>query len=297
MKSHKSILIAFLLNLFFSIFEFIGGIFTRSVAIISDSIHDLGDSLSIGISYLLEKKSKKQPDNIYTYGYSRYSIIASVITTIILIVGSIVVVYNAILRIIEPVNINYNGMILFAFVGVIVNFIAAFITHGEKSLNQKTVSLHMLEDVLGWIVVLIGAMIMKFTNFAIIDPILSICVSIFIFIHAISHLKEAIDIFLEKAPDNIDVIHLKECLLDNKEIIDVHHMHIWSMDGINNYATMHVVVKEYSIDLKNEIKHLLKHHNISHVTIEFEGENEKCDSLNCKVEDHSSHHHHHHHHH
>lgn len=297
MKSHKSILIAFLLNLFFSIFEFIGGIFTRSVAIISDSIHDLGDSLSIGISYLLEKKSKKQPDNIYTYGYSRYSIIASVITTIILIVGSIVVVYNAILRIIEPVNINYNGMILFAFVGVIVNFIAAFITHGEKSLNQRTVSLHMLEDVLGWIVVLIGAMIMKFTNFAIIDPILSICVSIFIFILAISHLKEAIDIFLEKAPDNIDVIHLKECLLDNKEIIDVHHMHIWSMDGINNYATMHVVVKEYSIDLKNEIKHLLKHHNISHVTIEFEGENEKCDSLNCKVEDHSSHHHHHHHHH
>ena len=114
MKSEKNILIAFLLNLTFSVFEFIGGIFTNSVAIISDSIHDLGDAVSIGISYFLEKKSKKQPDEIYTYGYLRYSVIGSVITTLILLVGSVLVVINAIKRILNPAEINYNGMIIFA---------------------------------------------------------------------------------------------------------------------------------------------------------------------------------------
>ena len=114
MRTEKNILVAFVLNLLFSIFEFVGGIFTGSVAIISDAIHDIGDALSIGISYFLEKKSKKQPDDVYTYGYARYSVIGSVITTLILLFGSVMVIYNAILRIINPVPINYNGMILFA---------------------------------------------------------------------------------------------------------------------------------------------------------------------------------------
>jgi len=295
MKSHRNILIAFLLNLFFSIFEFVGGIFTRSVAIISDSIHDLGDSLSIGIAYFLEKKSKKQPDEVYTYGYSRYSIIASLIVTLILILGSGIVIYNSILRIINPVSINYDGMIIFGVFGVVINLIAALVTHNKESLNQKAVSLHMLEDVLGWIIVLIGAIVMRFTDFSIIDPILSIGVAIFLLIHATFHLKEAIDLFLEKAPKNIDINHIKEDLLKNKEIIDIHHIHLWSMDGINNYATMHVVSKNYSCELKNEIKEHLKEHNITHVTIEFESENEVCECQDCKVEDHTHHHHHHHH--
>ena len=96
MKTEKNILIAFILNLAFSIFEFAGGIFTGSVAIISDAVHDIGDAVSIGISYFFEKKSKKQPDEKYTYGYARYSIIGSVITTLILLFGSVMVIFNAI---------------------------------------------------------------------------------------------------------------------------------------------------------------------------------------------------------
>ena len=149
MKSEKNILIAFILNLNFSVFEFFGGIFTNSVAIISDSIHDIGDAVSIGISYFLEKKSKKQPDNTYTYGYLRYSVIGSIITTLILLVGSVLVVINAVKRILNPVDINYNGMIIFAIIGVVVNFLAAYFTRHGDSLNQKAVNLHMLEDVLG----------------------------------------------------------------------------------------------------------------------------------------------------
>ncbi|MBR5246131.1 MAG: cation transporter, partial [Clostridia bacterium] len=174
MRTEKNILIAFILNLSFSIFEIIGGFFTGSVAIVSDAIHDMGDAASIGISYFLEKKSKKQPDETYTYGYARFSVIGSVITTLILLFGSVMVIYNAVMRIFNPVEINYNGMIIFAVVGAVVNFIAAYFTKDGDSLNQKAVNLHMLEDVLGWIVVLIGAIIMRFTDISIIDPIMSI---------------------------------------------------------------------------------------------------------------------------
>ena len=164
MKTEKNILIAFILNFAFSIFEFLGGIFTNSVAILSDAIHDIGDALSIGISYFLEKKSKKEPDEKYTYGYARYSVLGATITTAILMVGSVLVIINAIDRILNPVEINYNGMIIFAIFGVIVNFLAAYFTKEGNSINQRSVNLHMIEDVLGWIVVLIGALIMRFTD-------------------------------------------------------------------------------------------------------------------------------------
>ena len=170
MKTEKNILVAFILNLAFSVFEMVGGFFTGSVAIVSDAIHDIGDAASIGISYFLEKKSKKQPDEAYTYGYARYSVIGSVITTLILLFGSCVVIYNAIGRILSPTEINYNGMIIFAVVGVGVNLAAALFTRDGHSLNQKAVNLHMLEDVLGWIVVLIGALVMRFTGFTWLDP-------------------------------------------------------------------------------------------------------------------------------
>jgi cobalt-zinc-cadmium efflux system protein len=176
-------------NLSFSIFEFIGGIFTGSVAILSDAIHDIGDAMSNGMSYFLEKKSKKQPDDIYTFGYARFSVIGSVITTLILLFGSAAVVYNAVIRIFNPVEINYNGMIAFAVIGALVNFFAAYFTREGDSLNQKAVNLHMLEDVLGWIVVLFGAIIMRFTDISIIDPLMSMGVAVFIFINAIKNLK------------------------------------------------------------------------------------------------------------
>ena len=155
MKTEKNILIAFILNLAFSIFEFVGGALTGSVAIVSDAVHDLGDAVSIGASWLLERKSKKQPDEVYTYGYRRFSVMGSLITTVILLVGSGIVIYNAIERIINPVEINYNGMILFAVIGAVVNLIAAFVTKDGDSINQRAVNLHMLEDVLGWLAVLV----------------------------------------------------------------------------------------------------------------------------------------------
>ncbi|MBQ3057977.1 MAG: cation transporter [Clostridia bacterium] len=298
MKSDKKILIAFILNLAFSIFEFFGGVFTGSVAIISDSVHDIGDAASIGISYFLEKKSKKQPDEKYTYGYVRYSIIGSIITTFILITGSLIVIYNAILRIINPTQINYNGMIIFAIVGVFVNLCAALFTREGDSLNQKAVNLHMLEDVLGWLVVLIGAVVMRFTNFALIDPIMSIGVAFFILINAVKNLKEIVELFLEKTPHGIDINEIKNHIREIDGVIDAHHIHIWSMDGQSNYATMHIVTNEDAHTIKHKVKVELAEHGIKHATLELESENEHCSEKECHVEDNiSSHGHHHHHHH
>ena len=296
MKSEKNILVAFLLNLAFSVFELIGGIFTNSVAIISDSVHDIGDAVSIGASWFLERKSKKQPDNIYTYGYLRYSVLGSMITVLILLVGSVLVVINAVGRIVDPQEINYNGMIAFAIIGVAVNFLAAWFTRDGESLNQKAVNLHMLEDVLGWAVVLIGAVVMRFTDLKLIDPILSIGVAVYIFIHAFSHLKEAVDLFLVKVPHGIDPEEINRHLKELDNVLDAHHIHIWSMDGSSNYATMHIVTNGDPAAVKKAAKEELHHHGICHVTIEIESENEACEEIHCHTHSEAHHHHGHHHH-
>lgn len=296
MKTEKNILVAFLLNLFFSIFELIGGIFTNSVAIISDAVHDLGDSFSIGLSYFLEKKSKKKPDDKYTYGYMRYSVLGAIITNTILITGSVLVIYNAIERFFNPVDINYNGMIIFAIFGVIVNFLAAYFTREGDSLNQKAVNLHMMEDVLGWIVVLIGALVIKVTEINMIDSILSIGVACYVLIHALTSFKDIVDLFLTKVPSSVNVSELSKHILEIDGVEDVHHVHVWSMDGVNNYATMHVVSNKKDISkLKKLIREELEEHGINHVTIEIDNNKDDCSDKECEVK-HNKHSHHHHHH-
>ena len=269
MKTEKNILIAFLLNLSFSIIEFIGGLITNSVAILSDSIHDLGDAISIGISFFLEKKSKKKADKKYTYGYMRYSVLGGVITTTILLVGSILVIIG------------------------VLNTIAAYVTKEGDSINQKSVNLHMLEDVLGWIVVLFGAIIMSFTKIQILDSIMSIGVSIYILFHALKNLKSILDVFLEKTPKDIDLDEIKKELLKVEEVDDIHHIHIWSMDGYQNYATMHIVTKSKNISkIKRQIRENLEKYKICHAILETE--EEACDEIECNISARPETHHHHH---
>lgn len=297
-KTEKNILIAFLLNLSFSVIEFVGGIITGSVAIVSDSVHDLGDAMSIGASFFLEKKSKKAPDEKYTYGYMRYSVLGSVITTVILLFGSLAVIYNAVERIIKPVEINYDGMIVFAVIGAAVNFLAAYFTKEGDSLNQKAVNLHMLEDVLGWVVVLVGAVIMRFTDITIIDPLMSVGVAVFILANSLRNLKEVLNIFLEKTPEDIDLEKIRAHICSIDGVSDVHHIHLRSLDGYSNYITMHVVATGNSHEIKHKVREELSEHGINHATIELEEVGEHCHEKECRLEHHeASHHHHHHHHH
>lgn len=281
MKTDRNIRIAFVLNLAFSIFEFFGGFFTGSAAIISDAIHDLGDAASIGVACLLEAKSKRRPDAQFSYGYARYSVLGGLITTLILLIGSIMAIFHAAGRLVNPVEIHYDGMIVFAVVGVLVNFCAAHVTHGGHSHNQRAVNLHMLEDVLGWLAVLIGAVVMKFTDWAIIDPILSICVAAFVCLHAAGHLKEILDLFLDKTPEGINPDSLRERLLAVEGVKDVHHIHIRSLDGHNHCATMHIVCSGEASACKRAIRSILAEQGIHHATLELEKEDEACPEECC----------------
>ena len=294
MKSENRILLAFLLNFTFSVIEFIGGFFTGSVAIASDALHDLGDAVSIGISYVLEKKSKRQPNGVFTYGYGRYSVLGSLITTMILLIGSVAVIGNGINKIINPTEIHYDGMILLGVVGVCVNLLAAVLTRQGDSLGQKAVNLHMLEDVLGWIAVLFGAVIMRYTDIAIIDPILSVCIGAFILISAVRTLKSTIEVFLEKAPRDIDIDEVRTHVLQIEGVADIHHIHLWSLDGQNNYATMHIVTSGDAHRIKEMVREELAEQGIVHVTLELEDVGEHCHHTHCHVElkSHNCHHHH-----
>ena len=296
MKSEKNILVAFILNLTFSLFELAGGIFTGSVAIISDAVHDMGDAMSIGIAWALEKKSKGAPDERYTYGYSRFSVLGGLITTVILLAGSCAVIVNAVGRLINPREINYDGMIILALVGVAVNLTAAYFTRGGDGINQRAVNLHMLEDVLGWVVVLVGAVVMRFTNFTVIDPIMSIGVALFILVSSLKGLKEVLDIFLEKTPEGISIKEIKAHLCEIEGVTDVHHIHLRTVDGSGIYAEMHIVTEGDAHIIKHKIRDELSELGVVHSTLELETAGEHCDEKECRVRHcgHIGHHHHHH---
>lgn len=297
MNTQRNILVAFLLNLGFSVFEFFGGLFTGSVAILSDAVHDLGDALGIGVSWFLERKSKRAADHTYTYGYARFSVLGSVFTCGILLLGSVGVVVSAIGRLMNPVPIRYDGMILFAVVGVAVNLTAAFVTRKGESLNQKAVNLHMLEDVLTWVVVLVGAVVMRYTDWAVIDPLASIGVAVYVFIHAVGHLRAAVDIFLEKVPDGYAVEEIKARVEEMDGIANAHHVHIRSIDGHTHAASLHVVCDGDSAAAKAAVRAALGEMGIAHVTVEVEREGETCGQPWCDLTEchnHGGHHHHHH---
>ena len=298
MKTQRNILIAFILNLSFSIFEYIGGLVTGSVAIVSDSVHDLGDAFSIGVSWLLEKKSKRAPDEKYTYGYARFSVMGGLITVMILIAGSVLVIAGAVRRIISPVTINYDGMIIMAVIGVVLNFAAAWFTREGDSINQRAVNLHMLEDVLGWVVVLMGAVIMRFTDLSVIDPVMSIAVAIFILVGSVKELLRVVDLFLVKIPEGISVEEVAEHVQEIEGVEGVHHIHVWSMDGNNKYATMHIVTDADPENVKRAVRAELGEHGICHVTLETESSLDTCAEEHCEVPESpegAGHHHHHHH--
>ena len=200
-ESTKWIWTAFFLNLGFAIIEWIGWFWTNSIAIISDAIHDLGDSLAIGLAYIFEKVSKKKANEKYTYWYARFSILGALITVLILIIGSFFILKNAIIRFSNPSEINSVWMLILAVIGLLINWFAARKTAKWEWLNEKAITLHLLEDVLGRAAVLVWSILIYFFHWNFIDPLLSIWICMFILINACKLLKWVIDIFLEKTPE------------------------------------------------------------------------------------------------
>ena len=280
-QSSKHIRYAFFLNLAFTIIEFVGGILTNSMAILSDAIHDLGDSITLGLAWYFQKVATKGRNEKYTYGYKRFSLLGAIINSIILTLGSILILIETIPRIINPEVADAKGMIWLAIIGIIANGAAVLRLKKGNSINEKVVSLHLLEDVLGWIAILIGSIIMYFFDIPIIDPLLSIGISIYILVHVFRNISETIRIFLQGSPENIDQENLRENLTKVEGIREIHDLHLWTVDGNYHVATMHVVTEnninmEEMALLKNEIREKLDAMQIHHATIEFESIEEKC---------------------
>ncbi len=285
MEEKENIKLAFFLNLGFSIFEFIGGLLTNSVSIFSDAIHDLGDSLTIGISYFLERLSLKKKDAVHTYGYRRYSVFGAFLTSTILLLSSLFVLFGAFNRIFHPADIHLTGMIIFAIFGILINGYATIKTSKSMNMNEKSVNLHMLEDVLGWIAVLIGALLIKATGWVIIDPLLSIVIAIIIGYKSIRNIMDILNVLLETVPTTINIEQIKQSIENLDKIKNVHHIHVWSIDGNDIFLTMHVQIdktvtkKNYEL-VKKSVKDLLETNGIKHSTIELEYE--ECQKKDCE---------------
>jgi cobalt-zinc-cadmium efflux system protein len=272
---------AFFLNLLFTFIEIIGGLYTNSLAVLSDALHDAGDSVVLGLAWYFQKVSGKKRDTNYSYGYRRYSILGAVINIIILIVGSILIIIAAIPRLLNPAEPDATGMIVLSIIGIAFNGLAFLKLKNGHSHNERVVGLHILEDVLGWVAILIGSIIMYFFDLPIIDPILSLLIALYILYNAAKNLKSTIGIILQKIPDDFQTKDIVNALTELEGVCDVHDLRAWTMDGEFNVLTAHLVLDtiDYSVDLvmlKQEAKRILSERGIHHSTLEFETRNEQC---------------------
>lgn len=283
-EGEKNIKTAFLLNFAFTLLEIAGGLWTNSMAILSDALHDLGDSLSLGAAWYLERKSSKKPDSKFTFGYSRFSLLGAVINSLVLLGGSALVLIRSVPRLLSPEDVKAEGMLVFAIFGIAVNTIAMLRLRKGSSLNQKTVSWHLLEDALGWAAVLIASIILLFFDIPIIDPILSIAITVYVLYNAIKNLKKGIDIFLQAAPPHLSTEEIEKELNEILPVCKVYHTHLWSLDGQKNLLSTNIVVhdeisRQEIIEIKNSVREYLNQKGIIHHTIEIEFECEETNKL------------------
>ena len=272
---------AFFLNFSFTLLEVIGGLLTNSVAILSDAVHDLGDSLALGLAWYLDRVAQRGEDHQFSYGYRRFSLLGAIITTTVLIIGSMIILIEAVPRLFNPEPTNAQGMILFALLGVAVNGFAVLRLKGEKSLNARAIAWHLIEDVLGWAAVLVASIVLLFTDFYILDPILSILITIYILFNVLKNMGRTLSVFLQAVPDNIDVTLIDERLNEIEHVCSTHHTHVWSLDGEHHVLTSHIVVdedisKELVVCIRKEVLELVRELAFAHSTIEIEFGEDDC---------------------
>lgn len=273
-SSSKNIKIAFLLNFTFSIIEIFGGILTNSSAILSDAIHDLGDSLSLGLAMVFEKKSEKNANKVFTYGYKRLSVISAIINILVLAIGTVLVLRESIERLLSPQPIVAEGMLFLAIIGVLINGISVFRMKSSIKISEKAVMLHLLEDLFGWIAVFIVSIVVMFTDFYILDPILSLIIC-FIMIRNIYYgIKSLYKIIMQAIPEGIEISKIENEIFDKIDGISIESFRVWSLDGESNVASLNILTNDISsvkniFSIKDEVKHILSNHNIEDVTVEI----------------------------
>ncbi len=280
-RASKNLKVAFFLNLAFTVFEFFGGLYTNSIALTSDALHDVGDTFALGSAWYLENLSKRKPDKKFTFGYVRFSLLGALINSVILIVGSIFIIWHSVERLIHPEETDAAGMIVFAVVGVVVNAIAAWRLMGGKTMNEQVMSWHLLEDVLGWLAILIAAVVMYFKDVPFLDPALSLFIAAFILYGVFKRLRKTLFIFLQGVPSHIDLVELEIKLKEVEHVNSIHDCRIWSLEGEQNVFTVHVLLENISSaaevhEVRMNLLKLLKPYNFKHITIQTEFDPATC---------------------
>ena len=280
-QNEANIKIAFFLNIGFAVAEIFGGYFTNSMAILADALHDLGDSLSLLVSWRLERLSGRQEDLRYSYGYKRFSMLSALISAVVLVVGSIYVITEAVERLRNPKLPDARGMLIFALVGMTVNGYAAFRTSRGKNLNAKIISWHLIEDMLGWAAVLVISIVLLFSEFYFLDPLLSLIVTGIVLYNVFKNLRRTLSLFLQAVPETIDISSFEKEIVQMDMVGGIHHTHAWSLDGENHVLTTHIILcpaakKEQIRAIKNRIRELALRFGVTHSTVEFEYMEEDC---------------------
>lgn len=278
--------LAFALNFVFTIAEIIGGFWTNSVAILADALHDFGDSMALLLAIIMQRVSRRGRDETFSYGYRRFSLLGALFNGLILVAGAVVIFFEAIPRIFAPEAVHAPGMIGFAVAGILFNGLAVLRLHGAGSLNERMVRWHLLEDVLGWVAVLITATFMLFFDLPVLDPLLSIGINLFVLYNVVRMLYETTKVFLQSVPKSVSVTEIERRISEAAGVTSLHDTHVWSLDGSYNVLTTHVVVSEGAAfeeicEIKNTVRTIARENSINHATIEVERPDEDCGLANC----------------
>ena len=296
MKAKYTVWIAFFLNLSYAIVEFIAGGIFGSSAVLADSVHDLGDAIAIGISAFLETISNREEDRRYTLGYKRFSLLGALVTSVILIIGSILVILENITKIFNPQPVNDEGILWLGIIAVSTNVLASLVVRKGKTKNESILSLHFLEDTLGWLAVILMAIILRFTDWYILDSLLSLVISIFILTKVIPRFWSALKIFLEAVPEGAEAGNLEKDLETLTNVKSVNQLSIWSMDGLENNAIVHICIKDWEqmMETKEVVRQCLEERGVQNITIEVDSSQSNHAQHRRKVRELEQRHGHHH---
>ncbi|WP_165211570.1 cation diffusion facilitator family transporter [Streptococcus tangpeifui] len=269
-QSTSRIFIAFMSNFIFAIVEMIFGSIFNSSAILADSVHDFGDALAIGLSYYFEQLSKRRSDYRYTLGYWRFSLLGALMTAVILIIGSTLVLFENVQKVMHPEPVNYNGMLILGLIAIAVNILASRVLNGEESEHESILSLHFLEDILGWLAVIVVSLILRVANWYILDPLLSVAIALFILSRALPKFIRNLSVFLEHTPANCDIQQLEKEILALEWVQAINQFNLWSLDGRKNIAMIHLLVAPDCNEqlLKDQVHHLFQSYHIVESAVE-----------------------------
>ncbi len=284
---NKAFYIGIALNLAFTIIEYVMGYIYGSLALLSDASHNLSDVASLFISLIGMKLASAIAKKTFTYGYKKASLLASLINAVLLIIVVIGIIKESIERLLSPTELGGMAIVIVAGIGVLINTISAFLFFkGQKhDINIKGAFLHLMVDALVSVGVVISGLVIYYTDWYIIDPVISLAIAAVILISTWGLLKESIRLVMDAVPKELDTAKITSSILEVKGVKDIHHIHIWALSSTENALTAHVLINENEMEnwdnIRDEIKHELEHHKISHATLEPEAENTECKHSGC----------------